>query len=323
VSHSGDPSSGYAAFRMTCWGDTLNFILVSYIFLLFRFYLRMKSPEIERIKTLFATGFNEKTILTPLDKYTKSHMTSIKSAERYMVYSYAALPELLTKINELIDWDFNHNRVRYVMQDNGTLWFSIEARAGTPLEYKSKEKKSFGEQSPAHSEMMPSDAHAIAAGIIEFSEDHQRIEGISNYSGHYRPSVQTVVWPLAALMQHNADFADEVSLSFFWKNTRKKSKTIQLPKENLQDLLPSNGVWNYFNAGETPFFDTSSSTDTAIPSSLHKRNWSIETNQIFDSPKKIKESSSKSNHTDNDPFSDYDVRDNENEGDDKKNCNFK
>jgi hypothetical protein len=22
VPHSGDPSSGYAAFRMTCWGDT-------------------------------------------------------------------------------------------------------------------------------------------------------------------------------------------------------------------------------------------------------------------------------------------------------------
>jgi len=23
VPHSGDPSSGYAAFRMTCWGDTI------------------------------------------------------------------------------------------------------------------------------------------------------------------------------------------------------------------------------------------------------------------------------------------------------------
>jgi len=25
VPHSGDPSSGYAAFRMTCWGDTFLF----------------------------------------------------------------------------------------------------------------------------------------------------------------------------------------------------------------------------------------------------------------------------------------------------------
>jgi len=24
VPHSGDPSSGYPAFRMTCWGDTIK-----------------------------------------------------------------------------------------------------------------------------------------------------------------------------------------------------------------------------------------------------------------------------------------------------------
>jgi len=31
VPHSGDPSSGYAAFRMTCWGDTTKQAITQYL----------------------------------------------------------------------------------------------------------------------------------------------------------------------------------------------------------------------------------------------------------------------------------------------------
>ena len=198
----------------------------------------MNAHDIERAKKLFATGYSEKTILKPVPKYTINLNRHVTPANNYMVYSYNALSELLAKIKELDPSEHNCRQARYVMQDNGTLWFAVEARPGQMLEFKSKRNITC-EQSPAHSEMLPPDAQAIAAGIVVFSEDHKQITGISNFSGHYRPYVTTVVWPLGALIQLNAPFADHVSLSLFWKKNGLKSKTITLPKEQLSHLLPS------------------------------------------------------------------------------------
>ena len=281
----------------------------------------MKTHDIETTKKLFAQGHSEKTILKPLDKYTMQCSRHVRPAENYMVYSYDALPELLKKISELDPNEHKRYQARYVMQDNGTLWFAVEALPGQRLEFESK-KNTAREQSPAHSEMLPPHAKAIAAGIVVFSEDRQRIEGISNFSGHYRPYVTTVVWPLAALIQFNAVFADNVSLILFWKNKGLKSKTITLSKEQLPNLLPSDlsfvadstyaiavrseGIWN----------NTPPSSSLNDDSTFNNRKHSGSVDRIVSSPKrKLSFFSSSDSPLVNDPFSDWDGCDDNNEDD--------
>jgi len=227
----------------------------------------MPNKDIAEVKALFQTGYHEKQRLQPLTKYDdKKGMV----ADNYMVYSFSALPALIEKMKQRDTELFGEKyTARFVIEENGTPWFALEGSPGDDVSYNAE--VGVYEQAPAHSVMISKDSPIIAAGIVVFSDDYQ-IKKITNFSGHFRPKATTLIWPLAALLNLNADFADEVELGFFWKNNlnQLQHKAVALPKAQLHALLPktcivtpnssyeirvySNNTWVHFGLEQTPQF---------------------------------------------------------------------
>jgi len=242
--------------------------------------MKSKSEDIVRVKKHFQDAFNDRKTLSSLTKYADvKRMIS----NNYMVCSYGALLVLIEKMKQRVECRFE---LRYVVDETGTIWFSLEGAPGDDVDYLTPvDTNGVGEQSPAHSDMLPKHIAVIASGIVVFSEAYQ-ITKITNFSGHYRPHANTLLWPLAALLNCDADFTAEVTLSFFWKKdyAKRKYKTVTIPKNELHTLLPEGCTVNVvsnpayevrvytkqacetFGPGQTPQFKKKEKQPSLVPS---------------------------------------------------------
>lgn len=148
------------------------------------------------------------------DKFSAVHSNFRK---RRVEQTYKIYP--ITRINSLIallqkrnkeqqldsfDEDYSH-KARYIMDNNFNMWFALEGEA-------------FGDI-PSHVAMTGQEdasATCIAAGNITFSQDYEKIIGISNKSGHFKPYFNSVQWALVALYLnlHKTNLSFERTLIF-------------------------------------------------------------------------------------------------------------
>lgn len=110
----------------------------------------------------------------------------IKRASVHSIYPLCKLNELLNDIKTI---DPTEKTIRYLVDCSNQLWF---AREGAP-----------NKTIPAHYQMTGEPhnvARCLAAGNIEFSADFTRIIMVNHKSGDFRPTFESVQWPLAILI---------------------------------------------------------------------------------------------------------------------------
>lgn len=231
----------------------------------------MENKDFEYTQALFNTGVSDKKALYALDKYDLKRRMD---ASNYMIYSFAALPQLLEKMKRLELFDERITRtIRFVVDQDGDCWFALEGVPGDYVEYRPEHQtvENRREQTPAHSDMTQG-KNCVSAGVLVFSHE-DKIEKITNFSGHYRPAPETLVWIIAALVRLNANFASEVTFGFYWKEQHiLKNKDCTFAKEDLPRLIPetclahhpsapyqvrvySNEKWTCFDEYQIPRFE--------------------------------------------------------------------
>lgn len=194
--------------------------------------------DIEKVKSLFNKALSDKKPLIALPQYDEKKSMVVNN---FFIYSFQALPELIEKMKQLDGWSLeNQYQARFVIEDDGSVWFAQEGRPGDRVEYLPGFRQELPkEQVPSHEAMIRPGKTCIGAGIVCFDKEYH-IFKITNFSGHFRPNCASLLWIVGALVTLNARFAPQVDLGFFWKRPGAllESKTVSCSVAQLAELLP-------------------------------------------------------------------------------------
>lgn len=126
------------------------------------------------------------TLETP--KFTNPNPRKQSRSSHHLIYPLQQVGELIKIIRSQ---EPPQKTVRYLVDCSFRLWFAEEGAPTNTI--------------PAHFQMTGESAGAarcIAAGNMEFSDDFTKIGMLNNKSGDFRPTFDSIKWPLAIMIIH-------------------------------------------------------------------------------------------------------------------------
>lgn len=167
-------------------------------------------------------------------------------------YDIAHLDRFISELSALDD-DYEYEEkfgARYLVNTEGRLLFTREGRAG---KYVARHKDIANK--------------CLAAGNIYFNEDYSQIIKINHESGDFHPTIESLVYPLAALLAVNPDIvSDTLDIEIILPSKEKtiinvdKTSILEALAEKLYFGLTHNQPWDEiridrydFQRGKNPF----------------------------------------------------------------------
>ena len=169
-----------------------NHIHTKLIALLFRHQLIQTTFKMIKPADIFDDRLDD------IPEFTNPNPRKITRDSEYNIYPICKLEELIRKIKA----EQSIRTIRFLVDCDGKMWFAEEGAANAYI--------------PAHYQMTgnPSGtARCIAAGNLQLSADYKKLIMMNHKSGDFRPTLDSLKWPLAFLIANESAAEGAIQLA--------------------------------------------------------------------------------------------------------------